>query len=56
MRYLIDTKSYGLFYKYPTVIEAFKDADWNTLSGDFLSTTGYIFTLDNGAICWKSKN
>ena len=20
-----------------------------------LSTTGYIFTLDSGAICWKSK-
>ena len=32
MRYLIDTKSYGLFYKkYPTMIEAFSDADWNTL-------------------------
>ncbi|XP_065632354.1 secreted RxLR effector protein 161-like [Quercus suber] len=56
MRYVIGTKSYGLFYKkYPTVIEAFSDADWNTLSNDSLSTTGYIFTLDNGAICWKSK-
>ena len=56
MRYLIGTKNYGLFYKkYPAVIEAFSDADWNTLSGDFLSTTGYIFTLGSGAICWKSK-
>ena len=56
MRYLISTKSYGLFYKkYPAVIEAFSDADWDTFSGDFLSTTGYIFTLDSGAICWKSK-
>ena len=56
MRYLISTKSYGLFYKkYPAVIEAFSDADWDTLSGDFLSTTGYIFTLGSGAICWKSK-
>ena len=28
MRYLIGTKSYGLFYKkYPIVIEAFSDAD-----------------------------
>ncbi|KAF3643063.1 Linoleate 13S-lipoxygenase 2-1, chloroplastic [Capsicum annuum] len=24
--------------------------------GDSLSTTGYIFTLGGGAICWKSKN
>ena len=56
MRYLIGTKNCGLFYKkYPAMIEAFKDADWNTLSGDSLSTTGYIFTLGSGAICWKSK-
>ena len=56
MRNLIGTKSYGLFYKmYPIVIEAFSDADQNTLSGDSLSTTDYIFTLGCGAICWKSK-
>ena len=56
MRYLIGTKNYGLFYKkYPAVIETFSDADWNTLSGDFLSIIGYIFTLGSGAICWKSK-
>ena len=54
MKYLIGTKSYGLFYKkYPVVIESFSDADWNTLSSDSLSTTGYIFTLISGAICWK---
>ena len=56
MRYLIGTKNYDLFYKkYPAVIEGFSDADWNTLSGDSLSTTGYIFTLGGVAICWKSK-
>ena len=55
MRYLIGTKSYGLFYKkYPAVIEAFSDADWSTLSSGSLFTTGYIFTLGSGAICWKS--
>ena len=56
MRHLIGIKSYGLFYKkYPAMIEVFSDADWNTLSGDSLSTTGYNFTLSSGAICWKSK-
>ena len=25
------------------------------MSSDSLSTTGYIFTLGGGAICWKSK-
>ena len=37
------------------MIEAFSDADWNTLLGDALSTIGYIFTLGSDAICWKSK-
>ena len=37
------------------MIETFSDANWNTLSGDSLSTTSYIFTLGSGAIYWKSK-
>ena len=37
------------------MIETFSDVDWNTLSSDFLSTTGYIFTLGSIVICWKSK-
>ena len=41
--------------KYPAVIEAFSDADWNILLDDSLSTIGYIFILGSGAICWKSK-
>ena len=45
-----------MFYKkYPAILEGFNDADRNTLSGDSLFTTGYIFALGGGAICWKSK-
>jgi hypothetical protein len=56
MRYLKRTAHYGLLYqKYPVVIEGYSDTDWNTLSGDSLSTIGYVFTLGGGAICWKSK-
>lgn len=56
MKYLFDTKNYGLFYKkYLTVLEGFSDADWNTLSGVSLSTAGFIFTLSGSEICWKSK-
>ena len=55
MKYLSGTKTYGLCYKkYPAVLKGFSDADWNTLSGDSRSTTGFIFTLGSGAICWKS--
>ena len=57
IRYLIDTKNYGILYKkYPVVIETFSDANWITLSGDSLSTTGYIFTLGTSAICWNLKS
>lgn len=56
MKYLFGTKLHGLFYKkYLVVLEGFSDVDWNTLLGDSLSTTSYIFTLGDGAICWKFK-
>ena len=56
MSYLIGTKNYGLFFeKYPVVLEGFCDGDWNTLSGDSCSTTGYVLTLVGGSVCWKSK-
>ena len=57
MRYLKRTVSYGLLYqKYPVVIEGYSDADWNTLSSDSLSTTGYVFTLGGGAFVENLKN
>ena len=54
MRYLKRAVHYGLLYqRYPTVLEGYSDASWNTLSGDSLSTTGYVFTIGGGAISWK---
>ena len=51
MKYLSGTKLHGLFYKkYLAVLEGFSDADGNTLLGDSLSTTGYIFTLGGGVV------
>lgn len=41
--------------KYPAILEGFYDADWNTLSGDSCFTTGYVFSLCGGAVCWRSK-
>ena len=56
MRYLKRTMHYGLLYqRYSAVLEGYSDANWNTLSHDSLYTTGYVFTLGGGAICWKSK-
>ena len=56
MRYLKRTVHYGLLYqRYPAVVEGYSDASWNTLLGDSLPTTGYVFTLGVGEICWKTK-
>ena len=41
MRYLKRTMNLGLhYYKYPTVLEGYSDADWNTLSDDSKATSG----------------
>ena len=56
MRYLKRTVHYGLLYqRYPAILEGYSDASWKTLSGDSLSTTGYVFTIGGEAISWKSK-
>ena len=54
--YLKYTQNYVLQYeKYPSVIEGYSDANWITGSNDTKSTSGYVFTLGNGAISWKSS-
>ena len=46
----------GLHYeKFPTILEGYTDADWNTLSDDSKATSGYIFSIAGGAVSWKSK-
>ena len=36
-------------------MEGYSDANWITGSQDTKSTSGYVFTLGNGAISWKSS-
>ncbi|KAJ0045272.1 hypothetical protein Pint_05298 [Pistacia integerrima] len=56
MKYLKKTTNYCLHYKrYPSVLEGYSDAGWNTLLDDSKSTTDYIFTMGGGAITWISK-
>ena len=54
--YLRYTQNHGLHYgRYPSVIEGYCDANWITGSSDTKSTSGYVFTLANGAISWRSS-
>nr|GEX75899.1 zinc finger, CCHC-type [Tanacetum cinerariifolium] len=54
--YLKRTRQLALYYnRFPVVLEGYSDASWITESSDSKSTTGWIFTLGGGAICWGSK-
>ncbi|XP_062114335.1 secreted RxLR effector protein 161-like [Humulus lupulus] len=56
MRYLKRTMNLGLHYqKFPTVLEGYSHADWNTLSDDSKAKSGYIFSIAGGTVSWKSK-
>ncbi|XP_077215577.1 secreted RxLR effector protein 161-like [Tasmannia lanceolata] len=56
MRYFKRTITNGIHYhRFPAVLEGFSDVDWNTLSEDSKSTTGYVFTIGSGAVSWRSK-
>ena len=53
--YLDDTQNYALHYnKYPVVLEGYNDAIWITGSTERKFTSRYLFTIDGGAISWKS--
>ncbi|XP_069145437.1 secreted RxLR effector protein 161-like [Solanum lycopersicum] len=60
LRYVIDCTRPDIAYAVGvlgrfTRKPGFCDTDWNTLSGDSCSTTGYVFSLGGGAVCWRSK-
>jgi len=57
LRYIKGTLTHGLVYKYVKDFElvGFSDSDWAGDKADRKSITGYVFTLANAAITWKSK-
>lgn len=56
LRYLKGTINKKITYtKQPTEIQGYCDADWAGDEDERKSTTGYVFTLQHGAISWCSK-
>ncbi|KAJ9541434.1 hypothetical protein OSB04_027940 [Centaurea solstitialis] len=54
--YLKRTSDLDLTYKTHTgILEGYSDASWIDNSDDSKSTSGWIYTLAGGAICWASK-
>jgi hypothetical protein len=55
MRYLKDTMKLGLHYTgYPVVLEGYSDFNWISDVDEIKATSGYVFTLYDGAISWRS--
>ncbi|XP_047949121.1 uncharacterized protein LOC125194950 [Salvia hispanica] len=43
------------YFGFPSVLEGYSDASWITNMEDHSSTSGWVFRLGGGAICWASK-
>lgn len=56
-RYLQGTTDFGLFYKKGEKSElfGFTDSDYAGDPDDRKSTSGYVFMIGSGAVCWSSK-
>nr|XP_019704692.2 uncharacterized protein LOC109505617 [Elaeis guineensis] len=57
LRYVRGTSNYGIWYSHITNLNlfGFSDSDWVDSLDDRKSTTGFLFSLDSGAITWTSK-
>lgn len=56
LRYLSGTKNYGIHYKSNDQLDvkAYSDSDWAGCTTTRKSTTGFIITVNNSPVSWKS--
>ena len=55
MCYLNGTKSYGIHYTgYLRVLEGYCDANWISDADEIYAISGYVCSLGDGAVSWKS--
>ena len=55
LRYLKGTADYSIIYGGGGLeIHGYADADWGSDKDDRKSTTGYVFTINNGPVSWTS--
>ena len=57
LRYLKDTLAVGVYYKWSKDVNllGYTDSDYVQDIDDRKSTSGYIFFLNEAAICWSSR-
>jgi hypothetical protein len=55
MYYLADTIDYVIHYSgYPAVLGGYNDDNWISDVDELYVTSGYVFTLGNAAVSWRS--
>ncbi|RVW91874.1 Retrovirus-related Pol polyprotein from transposon RE1 [Vitis vinifera] len=57
LKYVRGTPNLGVWYlKIEGVkLDGYADGDWAGSIDDMKSTSGYVFTIDSGVICWNSR-
>lgn len=57
LKYVQGTKDQGIWYlKIGSVnLTGYTDSDWACCMDDMKSTSGYVFKVGSGAICWGTK-
>jgi len=57
LKYIRGTADLGILYSKSggVKLNGYADSDWAGSVDDMKSTSGYIFTIGSGAICWNAK-
>ena len=57
LHYVQGTIDYGIHYDAGTQLDlkGFTDSDWEGDGNDRKSTSGFVFMIGSGPICWSSK-
>jgi hypothetical protein len=55
MQYLVGTMNYEIHYSgYPTILEGYNDANLISDVDELYGMSGYVFTLGEAAVLWRS--
>nr|CAN72453.1 hypothetical protein VITISV_008931 [Vitis vinifera] len=57
LKYVKGTKNLGIWYLKTggVKLDGYADSDWAGSVDDMKSTSGYVFTIGSGVICWNSR-
>jgi hypothetical protein len=55
MHYLVGTMDYEIYYfGYPALLEGYNDANWISNMDELYAMSGYVFTLGDAIVSWRS--